>query len=99
MASEEKILAELLASLPTKEDYTPIERYRDFRKVFGSDEGRRALSEIVSWGRILRVPVLGKPVDPYAMAIAFGEHNMALKIIAAVYTEPVEKPQRARKKP
>ena len=97
MASESQILAELLANLPSSE-YSPIDRYRDFRKVFGTAEGKRALNEIVSWGRILRTPVLGKPIDPYAMAVAFGERNMALKIIAAVYTEPVDKPAKQSRK-
>ena len=101
MVSESAILAELLATLPSREGYSPMDRYRDFRKVFGTDEGKRALNEIISWGRILHAPILGRPVDPYAMAITFGERNMALKLMAAVYTEPVDKPQRAtqRKKP
>ena len=98
MASENDILAELLATLPSRDGYSPVDRYRDFRKTFETDEGKRVLSEILSWGRIFRTPVLGKPIDPYAMAIAFGERNMALKLMAAVYTEPVDKPQRARKK-
>ena len=98
MASEDNILSELLLTLPAREGYTPVDRYRDFRKVFGTDEGKRVLSEILSWGRILRVPVLGKPIDPYAMAVAFGERNLALKLMAAVNIEPPDKPQRARKR-
>ena len=97
MAGEEDIL-DLLASLPSQENYLPMDKYRDFQKVFGTDEGKRVLREIFAWGRMFRAPVLGKPIDPYAMAIAFGEHNMALKLLATVYTEPPEKPQRTRKK-
>ena len=97
MASEAELLDEL-ASLPSQDGYSPIERYRDFRKVFGTDEGKRVLREILSWGRMFRAPILGKPIDPYAMAVAFGERNMALKLMATVHTEPPDKPQRARKK-
>ena len=94
MASETELLDEL-AALPSEEGYSPIERYRDFRKVFGTDEGKRVLREILSWGRMFRSPVLGKPIDPYSMAVAFGERNMALKLMATVHTEPTDKPQRA----
>lgn len=75
-----------------------MDRYQDFKKVFGTDDGKRVLREIISWGRLLRSPILGKPVDPYAMAIAFGERNLASKIMAAIYNEPLDKPQSARKK-
>ena len=101
MVSELDILAEILETIPSRESYPPMERYRDFRKVFGTDEGKRALNEIISWGRILHPPIFGRPIDPYAMAIAFGERNLAQKLMAAVYVEPTDKPQRAtqRKKP
>lgn len=95
--SDVDILDEL-ASLPSQENYLPMDRYRDFKKVFGTAEGKRVLREILSWGRMFRSPVLGKPIDPYAMAVAFGERNMALKLMAAVYTEPKDKPQSTRKK-
>lgn len=95
--SQEDLL-DMLESLPSQEGYTPTDRYRDFKKVFGTDEGKRVLREILSWGRMFRSPVLGKPIDPHAMAVAFGERNMALKLLATVHTEPPDKPQRARKK-
>ena len=99
MASDSELLAELVALLP-HDGRSPIERYQDFRKVFGTVEGKRVLREILSWGGMIRAPILGKPIDPYAMAVAFGERNMALKLMAAVYVEPTDKPQRAqRKKP
>ena len=97
MPSEYDLLNEL-AALPSQDGYSPIDRYRDFRKVFDTDEGKRVLREILSWGRMFRSPILGKPIDPYAMAVAFGERNMALKLMATVHTEPPDKPQRARKK-
>ena len=97
MASESELLDEL-AALPSQEGYSPVERYRDFRKVFSTDEGKRVLREILSWGRLFRAPILGKPIDPYAMAVAFGERNLALKLMATVYTQPTDKPSTQRKK-
>lgn len=95
---KENELLDMLASLPAQEGYTSMDRFRDFKKVFGSIEGKRVLLELLSWGRMFRSPVLGKPIDPYAMAVAFGERNIALKLLSAIHTEPVDKPQSARKK-
>lgn len=98
MASESDLL-NYLSSLPSQEGYTPVDKYRDFKKVFSTNEGKRVMLEIMTWGRMFRAPVLGKPIDPYAMAVAFGERNIALKLMATVYTEPVDKPQaQSRKK-
>lgn len=81
----------LILSLPASDQYSRMDAYRDMRKVFlGSDEGKRVLREILSWGRMFRAPILGKPIDPYAMAVAFGERNIALKLLATLYNEPKE---------
>lgn len=96
---KENDLLDMLASLPIQEGYTPMDRYRDFRKVFlDSVEGQRVLREIVAWGRLFRAPVLGKPIDPYAMAISYGESNIAKKLLTIIHDEPTEQPQRTRKK-
>lgn len=89
---------EFLASLPANgPGYTDMDRYRDFRKVLmGSDEGKRVLREILSWGHMFKPPVHGRPIDPLAMAIDGGERNMALRLLATVNQEPPERPQRAR---
>jgi hypothetical protein len=91
-------MLDALAALPSQDGYSPVERYRDFRKVFSTDDGKRVLREILSWGRMFRAPVLGKPIDPYAMAVALGERNIALKLMATVHTEPPDKPQRTTDK-
>jgi len=91
-------LLEALMHMPSTEGYLPMDKYRDFRKVFTTDEGKRVLSEIMSWGRLTHATLLGRPIDPYAMAVAFGERNMALKLLATVLNEPIEKPQQARKR-
>lgn len=93
-------MLDMLANLPSQEGYAPMDRFRDFNKVFGTDEGKRVLRELVSWGRMFRAPFFGKPIDPYAMAIAFGERNIALKLLATLHNEPkLDKPQRTRKTP
>lgn len=88
-----------LENLPTQEGYDTLDRYRDFRKVFGSEEGKRVFKEILSWGRIFKQPTLGKPIDPYIMAVSFGERNIALKLLTVFNTEPVSGPQKQRKTP
>lgn len=99
MPKSEADLLDELAGLPSQEGYSPVERHRDFQKVFGTEDGKRVLREILSWGRMFRSPVLGKPIDPYAMAVAFGERNIALKLMATVHTQPTDKPPTQRKKP
>lgn len=86
-----------IAGLPS-EKYLPKERYHDFRKIFlGSNEGKRVLREIVSWGRLLKQPIIGNPIDPYSMAIQLGERNIALRLLATLFNEPPEPPTRAKK--
>ena len=94
MSSKPDIL-DILGSLPSQDGYSPMDRYRDFRKVESTDEGKRVLREILSWGRMFRAPILGKPIDPYAMAVAFGERNIALKLLATLYNEPKEQLSRS----
>jgi hypothetical protein len=96
MAKSDLDIIEDLLGATSQEGYTPMDRYRDFKKVFGTAEGKRVLREIISWGRLLRPPILGKPIDPYAMAVAFGERNLASKIMAAIHNEPPDKPTRQK---
>ena len=95
--SESDILTSLSA-LASSELYTPKDRYHDFRKIFmGSDEGKRALREIVSWGRLLNEPKLPNPIDPYRLAIREGERNIVRRLIATVYIEPPERPTKSQR--
>lgn len=96
--SDLDIIEELLKGTSV-DGYSPMDRYRDFKKVFGTEDGKRVLREIVAWGRLLRPPIMGKPIDPYAMAISLGERNLASKIMAAIHNEPPDKPNRTRKEP
>ena len=98
MIDESDILNSVSGS---NEKYQPKERYQEFRKVFmGSDEGKRVLREIVSWGRLLKSPVLANPVDPYLLAIQEGERNIVRRLLVVVNVEPPERPvQSKRSKP
>ena len=87
-----------LEQLP-KDHYLPLDRYRDFRRVFlETDEGKRVLRELLSWGRLFHSPIMGSPIDPYRMAIHLGEHNIAIKLLHTVYTEPKMKPTMGKKR-
>jgi hypothetical protein len=75
-------------------DYAPMDRYRDFIRVFGTPEGKRVLSQILIWGRMNKSTF---SPDPYTMALMAGERNLALKIVAGL-TQPAELPTERRKK-
>ena len=85
---------ELLAALedlPRTDNYSPKDRYADFRHVFtGSEQGKRVYRELLAWGRIFSVGISGNPIDPYRMMIAEGNRNFATKLMAAVNIEPPE---------
>ena len=86
---------ELLSDLSIPEDYDPLDRYNDFRKVFlDTDQGRRVLKQILGWGHLLRVSPISNPVDPWRMVFAEGARNLALGIFAVMLKAPPEKPAR-----
>ncbi len=70
---------------------TKLDKYRDFRKVFlGSDEGRRVLHDILTFGHIYRSSAVRG--DPYETSRREGERNIALKILETIHKEPKEQP-------
>ncbi len=98
MAGETPDVLDMLQALPSVDEYMPMDRYRDFKKVFSTEEGKRVLREILSWGRVFRSPAFGNPIDPVAMAVTFGERNMALKLLATINHEPRPKATTATRK-
>ncbi len=87
---------ELLADLSVPgEDYDPIDRYNDFRKVFlETEQGRRVLRQILGWGSLLKSHLvrMPHPIDPYAVVAREGERNLALRLFATMLVEPSKKP-------
>lgn len=85
---------ELLASLPVPDQYTPLDRYHDFREVFlKTEQGRRVLKQILVWGHLLERFKRTLPIDPHMNSIAEGERSLALAIFTALSREPSTRPE------
>ncbi len=90
MDEELEVMSEL--SLPV--EYSELDRYKDFRLVFlETDEGRRVLKQILTWGRLLRSFPMKSPNDPYLDAKLEGGRNLALRIFNTMLAEPKEQPK------
>ena len=87
---------EILADLSMPEDYDPLDRYNDFRKVFlETEQGRRVLRQVLGWGHLLKSHlIMPRPIDPYAILAAEGERNLALRIFSVMLVEPSERPDK-----
>ncbi len=87
---------ELLADLSVpSEDYDPIDRYNDFRKVFlETEQGRRVLRQILGWGNLLKSHLvrMPNPIDPYTVVAREGERNLALRLFSVMMVEPPKRP-------
>ncbi len=69
----------------------PIDRYRDFRRVFlSTDEGRRVLDDIL-WLAHVNRPLSGRD-NPYVLNSSEGQRVLALKIAAIAHIEPPAEP-------
>lgn len=70
------------------DDYTDIDRYRDFRRVFlDSPRGRRVLWQLFEMGNLF-APVAVLPADPYEAYHRDGARNLALNIMAILNADP-----------
>lgn len=75
--------------------YGPVERTRDFRRVFASPAGRRVLWQILEWAHLFRpVAVKGDSHETYRRD---GERNIGLRILATLNAEPLERATEAQK--
>lgn len=89
----EAFLAELAAAHPGKSYNKSIDRYRDFRRLFlDSEQGRRVLYEILSWGHVFRCPAAMSNFDPYETMYHNGEANIAKQLMATMNAEPKARP-------
>lgn len=72
-----------------REQYPDGDRYRDFKQVFGSEQGQRVLLEILSWGHVTRLPLpMAGPIDPIRFAINEGQRRVVLRILHTMNFEP-----------
>jgi len=87
-------LLDEVTKLPSLDNYSDQDRYREFRRVFlDSPEGPRVLAEILSWGRLFRQSITASPVDANLLLIREGQRNMAIALLNTIYKEPqAEKP-------
>lgn len=84
-------LLDSLSELPISDNYTPKDRYQDFRQLFtGTEQGKRVYRELLSWGKLFVPSVHSSPIDPLRMAVIEGHRNFAVKLMAAVNIEPPE---------
>lgn len=88
----EAFLAELAASHPGK-GYRPMDRFRDFKKVFLSDEqGRRVLYEILSFCGMFRSAAPRAGFDPSETMFFCGQQDIAFRLLATMNAEPKARP-------
>lgn len=86
-------LLKALEELPSNDNYSPKDKYADFRQLFtGSEQGKRVYAELLAWGKIFNTSVHGSPIDPYKVMINEGHRSFATKLMAAVNIEPPEQP-------
>lgn len=83
-----KAFFESLSMVKTgRNGYSKMDRYRDFRKVFGTEEGRRVLAQIVDHSDI---PIVESEVsDTHKMAFRAGQRNLSMWIIKVLNAEPL----------
>ena len=74
--------------------YGPVERYRDFRRVFAGPAGRRVLWQILEWAHLFRpVAVRGDSSETYRRD---GVRNIGLRILATLNAEPLDRAEQAQ---
>ena len=89
-------LAGELAKAYTGKNYTPLDRFKDFRQLFlGSEQGRRVLWQILAWGHMFASSTALAQHDSNKTFTLEGERNIALRIFAAIHQEPKPLPTRA----
>ena len=66
-------------------DYTHLRRHQDFRAVFGSEQGKRVLWQILDWSGIYRTTI-GK--DRNETYFNEGQRALGLSILRTIHMEP-----------
>ena len=69
--------------------YSKMDRYRDFRSVFGSEAGKRVLAQLVE--RAEGKPILETEVtETQVMAYRAGQRSIGLWVVQVLQAEPLE---------
>ena len=87
--------AELQQAHPGK-GYAKMDRFRDFKRVFDGEQGRRVLYEILLWCHITRPSGPLAKFDPYETMFLDGERSIGIKIMVTMNAEPRERPASTR---
>ena len=88
----EAFIAELAASHPGK-SYTKMDRFRDFQRVFlTDDQGRRVLYEVLSFCGMFMSAAPRAKFDPYHTAFLNGQQDIAFRLLATMHAEPKARP-------
>ena len=88
----EAFLAELAQAHPGKA-YKPMDKYRAFRRLFlDSEQGRRVLYELMSWGHMYRSPAKMSNFDTNETFFHEGESHFAKLIMSTMHAEPKARP-------
>ena len=91
--------AELQQAHPGKKNYTKMDRYRDFKRVFqDNDQGRRVLYEILLLCHVTRPSAELARFDPYETMFLDGESSIGMKIITIMGAEPSVRPTSTKEK-
>ena len=88
----EAFLSELAASHPGK-GYKPMDRHRDFKRVFLADEqSRRVLYEVLSFCGMFRSAAPRAKFDPYETMFFNGQQDIGFRLLATINAEPKARP-------
>lgn len=76
-----------------QENRTNMDRYREWRAVFGTEQGKRVLDDILAFCHMGHSSIKpGGPIDPYAVLANEGERRLGLKISTTYSAEPTAQP-------
>lgn len=67
--------------------YSKKDRYRDFRSVFGTEAGKRVLTQIIAESD---KPVLDTELQAELMAYRAGKRSIGLWLVKVLNAEPLE---------
>jgi len=78
---------------------SPMDRYREFRALFGSETGQRVLAEILRMGHVGYASATKGSFDTNRTFHADGMRLLAHQIFIAAHSEPKPQPTHAESKP